>query len=67
LATALTKKASPSVVVWIACDMASFARDTKPFLDSSFELFSLALFDCFTHTTHAEMIGLFWHAGQVKH
>jgi tRNA/tmRNA/rRNA uracil-C5-methylase (TrmA/RlmC/RlmD family) len=66
LATALSKKASPSVVVWIACDMASFARDTKPFLDSTFELFSLSLFDCFTHTTHAEIIGIFWHAGQMQ-
>lgn len=66
LSNALTKKTSPSVVVWIACDMASFARDTKPFLDASFQLFSLALFDCFTHTTHAEIIGIFWHAGSSR-
>ncbi len=66
LANALTKKTNPSIVVWIACDMASFARDTKPFLDSSFDLFSLALFDCFAHTTHAEIIGIFWHRGNAK-
>lgn len=63
LATALTKKKSPSVVVWIACDMASFARDTKPFLDASFNLHSLALFDCFAHTMHAEVISIFWYPG----
>lgn len=63
LATALTKKQTPSVVVWIACDMASFARDTKPFLDAAFHLHSLALFDCFAHTMHAEVIAIFWYDG----
>jgi len=63
LANALAKKPTPSVVVWIACDMASFARDTKPFLDASFHMHSLALFDCFTHTMHAEVIALFWYPG----
>ncbi|NBX16202.1 MAG: class I SAM-dependent RNA methyltransferase [Proteobacteria bacterium] len=63
LATALTKKKTPSVVVWIACDMASFARDTKPFLDASFNMHSVALFDCFAHTMHAEIISIFWYAG----
>lgn len=66
LANALSRKTTPSIVVWIACDMASFARDSKPFLDASFELSSLALFDCFTHTTHAETIGIFWHAGHSQ-
>lgn len=64
LAQALAKKGTPSAVVWIACDMASFARDTKPFLDASFNLHSLALFDCFTHTMHAEVIAIFWYPGQ---
>lgn len=63
LAQALTKKKSPSVVVWIACDMASFARDTKPFLDASFHMQSIALFDCFAHTVHAEIISIFWYSG----
>lgn len=63
LANALTKKNTPSVVVWIACDMASFARDTKPFLDASYNLHSIALFDCFAHTMHAEVIAIFWYAG----
>ena len=67
LATALTKKTTPTVIVWIACDMASFARDTKPFLDASFQMHSLALFDCFTHTMHAEIISIFWYPGaEVK-
>lgn len=65
LAQALAKKSSPTAVVWIACDMASFARDTKPFLDASFNLHSLALFDCFTHTMHAEVIAIFWYPGQT--
>lgn len=64
LAQALTKKSSPTIVVWIACDMASFARDTKPFLDASFQMHSIALFDCFTHTIHAEVISVFWFAGK---
>lgn len=63
LATALTKKQTPSVVVWIACDMASFARDTKPFLDAAFNMHSIALFDCFAHTMHAEVISIFWYSG----
>jgi 23S rRNA (uracil1939-C5)-methyltransferase len=65
LANALTKRTSPTVVVWIACDMASFARDTKPFLDAAFQMHSLALFDCFAHTMHAEVIAIFWHPGQT--
>jgi len=63
LANALTKRATPTVVVWIACDMASFARDTKPFLDAAFQMHSIALFDCFAHTMHAEVISIFWHPG----
>lgn len=66
LANALIKKNSPSVVVWIACDMASFARDTKPFLDAAFLLHSIALFDCFAHTMHAEVISIFWHPGMPQ-
>lgn len=65
LANALTQRKTPTIVVWIACDMASFARDTKPFLDAGFQMHSLALFDCFTHTMHAEVISIFWHAGSA--
>ncbi|MEN9529824.1 MAG: hypothetical protein RI932_1697 [Pseudomonadota bacterium] len=65
LANALNKRSSPTIVVWIACDMASFARDTKPFLDAAFQMHSIALFDCFAHTMHAEVISIFWHPGRT--
>ena len=58
LSQALAGRGAPTALIWLACDNASFARDLKPFLDHGFSLHSMALFDCFTYTTHAETVVL---------
>ena len=58
LSRALASRKAPTALVWLGCDNASLARDLKPFLDGGFELHSMALFDCFTYTTHAETVVL---------
>ena len=54
----LANRQAPTALIWLACDHASLARDLKPFLDVGFWLHSLALFDCFTYTTHSETVAL---------
>ena len=58
LSRVLADRRTPTALVWLACDHASLARDLKPFLDAGFRLHSMALFDCFTYTTHAETVTL---------
>ena len=50
---------SPVAVAYVACDAASLARDTKLLLDAGFSLTRAALFDCFGHTTHYEVVAFF--------
>ena len=66
LSRALAGRRDPTALIWLACDNASFARDLKPFLEAGFKLHSLALFDCFTYTTHAETVALLGHPGTSK-
>ncbi|MEE8350189.1 MAG: TRAM domain-containing protein [Acidobacteriota bacterium] len=58
LSRLLADRGSPTALIWLACDNASLARDLKPFLDAGFKLHSMALFDCFTYTIHAETVVL---------
>lgn len=46
-------------VAYVACDPASFARDTLILLEGGFELKELRLFDSFGQTIHYEVIGCF--------
>ncbi|KAB8033786.1 class I SAM-dependent RNA methyltransferase [Fluviispira multicolorata] len=48
-----------SLVMYLACDPASFARDTRVLLEGGFRLKSLNLFDAFGHTIHYEVLGCF--------
>ncbi|BBH52914.1 class I SAM-dependent RNA methyltransferase [Fluviispira sanaruensis] len=48
-----------SLVVYLACDPASFARDTRVLLEGGFRLKNLNLFDAFGHTVHYEVLGCF--------
>lgn len=51
--------AKNALVLYLACDPASFARDTRVLLEGGFKLNSLTLFDSFGHTTHYEVLGCF--------
>ena len=66
LSRVLADRPSPTALIWMACDHASLARDLKPFLDAGFRLHSMALFDCFAYTTHAETVILLGCSGTTK-
>jgi tRNA/tmRNA/rRNA uracil-C5-methylase (TrmA/RlmC/RlmD family) len=66
LSRLLADRRAPTALIWMACDNASLARDLKPFLDAGFRLHSMALFDCFTYTTHAETVTLLGCSGTTK-
>lgn len=48
-----------SQVLYLACDPASFARDTWVLLKGGFKLQKLCLFDSFGQTVHYEVLGCF--------
>jgi tRNA/tmRNA/rRNA uracil-C5-methylase (TrmA/RlmC/RlmD family) len=50
---------SPRTVVLVACDPASFARDTALFAESGYRLVALRAFDLFPMTQHVEVVGTF--------
>ena len=51
--------AKNSLILYLACDPASFARDSRVLLEGGFQLNNLTLFDSFGHTTHYEVLGCF--------
>ena len=48
-----------ALILYLACDPASFARDTRVLLEGGFKLKNLSLFDSFGFTTHYEVLGCF--------
>lgn len=48
-----------ALIIYLACDPASFARDTRVLLEGGFKLKNLSLFDSFGHTIHYEVLGCF--------
>ena len=49
----------PERVVYVSCDVATFARDTRVLLDNGFHLEGLAAYDCFPMTEHVELVATF--------
>jgi 23S rRNA (uracil1939-C5)-methyltransferase len=49
----------PSRLVYVSCDVATLARDTRTLLDSGYELGPLLGFDLFPNTAHVETITVF--------
>lgn len=46
----------PELIVYVACDPAALARDTKTLLDNGYRLTKLEAFDCFPQTHHVECV-----------
>jgi len=46
-------------VALIACDPASFARDSRLLVDGGYSLLSATVFDLFPQTSHVEVVGAF--------
>ena len=56
--TALIARA-PKRLVYVSCDPATLARDTRSLLDSGHQLLSVAGFDLFPNTPHVEALAIF--------
>ena len=52
-------RAAPGRVVYVSCDVATLARDTRVLLDSGFELQELTGLDLFPNTDHIETVAVF--------
>jgi tRNA/tmRNA/rRNA uracil-C5-methylase (TrmA/RlmC/RlmD family) len=64
--TGMTKEAlagiirlRPDRVVYVSCDVATLARDTRTLLDAGYSLASLTGIDLFPNTAHVESVALF--------
>ncbi len=64
--TGMSKEAAGSLVrlearriVFVSCDPATMARDSRRLLDAGYRLLSLKAFDLFPNTPHVETIGVF--------
>jgi 23S rRNA (uracil1939-C5)-methyltransferase len=56
-------QAKPSRLVYVSCDVATLARDSRALMDGGCELESLAGLDLFPRTAHIETIGVFTRSG----
>jgi 23S rRNA (uracil1939-C5)-methyltransferase len=52
-------RATPSRIVYVSCDVATLARDTRTLLDAGYRLEQLTGIDLFPNTAHVESIALF--------
>ena len=52
-------KAAPQRLIYVSCDVATLARDTRTLLDNRYELESLTGIDLFPNTAHVESIATF--------
>jgi tRNA/tmRNA/rRNA uracil-C5-methylase (TrmA/RlmC/RlmD family) len=50
-------------VVFVSCDVATFARDVRRFLDAGYEVESLEALDLFPNTAHVEVLAVLANAG----
>jgi tRNA/tmRNA/rRNA uracil-C5-methylase (TrmA/RlmC/RlmD family) len=51
--------AAPSAVVYVSCDVATLARDTRALIDAGYELGEVSGFDLFPNTAHVESLAVF--------
>ncbi len=53
----------PSRIVYVSCDVATLARDSRALLDAGYELDGLTGFDLFPNTAHVESVAVFARSG----
>ena len=50
---------APAHLVYVSCDPATMARDSRALANAGYEMSSLTLFDMFPNTAHVESVGMF--------
>jgi 23S rRNA (uracil1939-C5)-methyltransferase len=60
-ATAGIVRIRPGRIVYVSCDIATLARDTRAFIDAGYSLEGLTGFDLFPNTAHVESVAVFVH------
>ena len=53
----------PDRIVYVSCDIATFARDTRVLLDAGYDLGGIVGFDLFPGTAHVEVVASFVRVG----
>ena len=53
------QRAKPSRIVYVSCDVATLARDTRTLLDAGYGLDRVTGMDLFPNTAHVESVALF--------
>ena len=54
-------RAAPQRIIYVSCDVATFARDTRTILETGYALDNLTGIDLFPNTAHVEVIAAFSH------
>jgi tRNA/tmRNA/rRNA uracil-C5-methylase (TrmA/RlmC/RlmD family) len=49
----------PATIVYVSCDVATLARDTRTLLDAGYTLGPMTAFDLFPNTAHVETVALY--------
>jgi 23S rRNA (uracil1939-C5)-methyltransferase len=64
--TGMSREASAAIaaqmartLVYVSCDVATFARDARKLIDAGYVLSHLEAFDLFPNTAHVEALGVF--------
>ena len=52
-------QAQPARIVYVSCDIATFARDTRTLIDAGYALEGLTGLDLFPNTAHVESVAVF--------